>query len=210
MPVCYNATMVSTRATAAARGPQFVETAVGFVAPVTGPKWAVRRMKPKHTQLLMLVLQGANVAEAARLVGYSVNRATLVFNSPLFQANYRAAIQHQLDQAANGTFGAQAIFRAEAERMATIVVNLAKNARNEQVRLNSARDILDRAGLAAPKEHRVLNVNELIDQMTADELAAYVERDEWPTRLEARRAAALGPARGPSAPIDVVASRRPE
>jgi hypothetical protein len=144
-----------------------------------------KSLKQWHYELLLALLAGHSVTDAAKALGRSYTRAYVVSQSPLFQHQMRTIRQTQLDAAIKGDYGVKGKLRAAEGDMADIVINLAKNARNEAVRLNAATDVLDRTGHAPVKQQDVkITVDHVIKQMTNEELETFIASGTLPSRLE--------------------------
>ena len=120
----------------------------------------MKRITSRHRALMRRLLAGMTLREACEELGYSVSRASVIVNSPLFQEEMRR-MQEEID----GKF-----VEAEGEKIHTDIVrrklkNLAKEAintlegclgdRSGSVRVSAAKEILDRAGYVKEEKGEV-------------------------------------------------------
>ena len=120
----------------------------------------MKRITSRHRALMRRLLAGMTLREACEELGYSVSRASVIVNSPLFQEEMRR-MQEEID----GKF-----VEAEGEKIHSDIVrrklkNLAREAintlegclgdRSGSVRVSAAKEILDRAGYVKEEKGEV-------------------------------------------------------
>src|ERR1700675_4213 len=83
-----------------------------------------------------------------------------------------------------GEFGVAPIAKSHAESMTRILVNIAKSGKTAPaVKRQAANDVLALAGHQPVKRAEILDVNELINQMSPEELDRFITANEWPERM---------------------------
>lgn len=122
---------------------------------------STKKQQPKHITgrhqaLMRRLAAGVTLQDAASELGYSVARASLVSNSPLFQEEYKKLLEDikagvvQVEAGlAHMDGGVRKRLEAEALESLEALIRLRDGATSERVRQISAMDILDRAGYKA-------------------------------------------------------------
>jgi len=114
----------------------------------------IKVLLPRHRALLRLIVLGRTLSDAAEELGYSVSRASVIVNSPVFIAE-QEKMEKELDEK---TVESTAEVREDIKRAA---VEAARVLREElksdsgPVRVSAAKDILDRAGVQKEEKLRV-------------------------------------------------------
>lgn len=107
----------------------------------------------RHQALMRRLAAGVTLGDAAAELGYTVQRASLVKNSPLFQEEYKKLLEDikagvvQVESTlAHMDGGVRKRLEAEALESLEALIALRDGVTSERVRQISAMDILDRAG----------------------------------------------------------------
>jgi hypothetical protein len=116
-----------------------------------------KRVHPRHRALMRELIGGMTLSQAATYLGFTVSRASIIINSPLFQLEMkemeselkREFISNQVNKTGDPVkayLGEQALVAAKTLRGAL-------DDENVGARISAAKDILDRTGYA--KEDKV-------------------------------------------------------
>ena len=110
----------------------------------------------RHQALMRRLAAGVTLQDAAEELGYSIQRASIVSNSPLFQEEYKklledikAGVVKVEASIAHMDGGVRKRLEVEAIQSLEALIGLRDSATSERVRQISAMDILDRAGYKA-------------------------------------------------------------
>ena len=112
-----------------------------------------KHLSPRHRTLMRKLLAGKELKDVAEDLGFTVKRASLVVNSPLFQEEMKR-MQEQIDKGVIAVEseiehmdgGVKAQLEAEALASLKVIIGLRDGAASERVKQVSALEILDRAG----------------------------------------------------------------
>ena len=111
-----------------------------------------RPLTPREERFVHYIGMGLNnVAEAARLAGYSEKSARSIGREVLGRGVVQLSIEKKI----------RSLQLPRAAKAARIVEQLADTARSEYVKLEAAKDMQDRAGLKAPDRHMHLHAGSL-------------------------------------------------
>jgi len=122
-----------------------------------------KKINSRHRALMRLLLSGYQLSDACRTLGYSLARASLVSNSPLFKEEMNRMAE-DIKKEFVETEGSKApsdlirvTLKEEAGESVQTLIRLRDRAQSERVQQLSAIEILDRAGYKAPEkmEHDV-------------------------------------------------------
>lgn len=115
------------------------------------------KMTPRHRALMRRLVSGMSLTAACNDIGFSISRASLIINSPLFQAEMKtmeAEVAKEFAEAeAQRPTDPTRIELSEASITAAKTLKGALNDENAMVRVSAAKDILDRTGYA--KEDKI-------------------------------------------------------
>lgn len=111
-------------------------------------EWEPLEFGPQHMQMLMMRAAGMRPKEIAEATGYSQSRVSVILNDPrakklIPQLTGQMLREFQLD--------VREMIQSYSGEATETIGSLMRHAESEQVRLASAKDLLDRAGFK-PKE----------------------------------------------------------
>lgn len=115
------------------------------------------KITPRHRALMRRLVAGMTLSNACIDIGFSISRASLIVNSPLFQEEMK-----KMEREVAGNFAeAEAerptdptrILLSESAETAARTLKGALNDENPTIRVSAAKDILDRTGYA--KEDKI-------------------------------------------------------
>jgi len=118
------------------------------------------KIGPRHRALMRRLAAGMRLQEACEDIGFSISRASLVVNSPLFKAEmekmqddlnkgFVEAESEKISRSADPT----RIALSESAEVAARTLRHALDDENPTIRVSAAKDILDRTGYA--KEDKI-------------------------------------------------------
>jgi malonyl CoA-acyl carrier protein transacylase len=115
------------------------------------------KVTPRHRALMRRLVAGMKLSDACDDIGFSISRASLIVNSPLFQAEMKTmeaevAREFQEAEAQRPTDPVRVLLTESAEKAAK-TLDGALSDENVMARVNAAKDILDRTGYA--KEDKI-------------------------------------------------------
>lgn len=112
---------------------------------------------PRHRALMRRLVGGMRLTDACNDIGFSLTRASVIVNSPLFQAEMRTMegeLKGQFVEAeAEKSLDSTHTILSDASETAAKTLKGALNSENAQVAVSAAKDILDRTGYA--KEDKI-------------------------------------------------------
>ena len=115
------------------------------------------KVTPRHRALMRRLVAGMTLSDACVDIGFSISRASLIVNSPLFQVEMRTMegeVAKEFQEAeANRPSDPTRIVLSEASEDAAKTLKHAMDDENPLVRVSAAKDILDRTGYA--KEDKI-------------------------------------------------------
>lgn len=110
------------------------------------------KMTPRHRALMRRLVAGMTLSDACVDIGFSISRASLIVNSPLFQEEMKrmeAEVAREFVEAeAERPTDPTRIMLAESSEVAARTLKGALSDENPMVRVSAAKDILDRTGYA--------------------------------------------------------------
>jgi hypothetical protein len=116
-----------------------------------------KRVHPRHRALMRELIGGMTLSQAATYLGFTVSRASIIINSPLFQLEMKemeSELKREfISNQVNKTGDPVKAFLAEHAITAAKTLRGALNDENVGARISAAKDILDRTGYA--KEDKV-------------------------------------------------------
>lgn len=142
-----------------------------------------KRIKGRDLEILSRHLLGMSNKDIALDLGISETTVSQKINSDWFRNELAEILASTVTKIANGQYSPMTIARAHALEAMNKNIDLMRQARSERVAQLSAWDILDRAGYKAPQKVEVVDVNDLFDRMTADELDDYASTGQLPARF---------------------------
>jgi len=115
------------------------------------------KVTPRHRALMRRLVAGMTLSEACVDIGFTVSRASIIVNSPLFQAEMKVmegevAKEFQEAEAQRPTDPTRTMLSESAE-MAARTLKGAMSDESAMIRVSAAKDILDRTGYA--KEDKI-------------------------------------------------------
>ena len=115
------------------------------------------KVTPRHRALMRRLVGGMSLSDACTDIGFSISRASLIVNSPLFQAEMKTmeaevAKEFQEAEAQRPTDPTRIVLSESAETAARTLKG-ALSDENPTIRVSAAKDILDRTGYA--KEDKI-------------------------------------------------------
>lgn len=141
----------------------------------------------RHRALMRRLISGMSIGEACEELGFSSSRASVVIHSPLFQAE----MQRMREEMAEGFVEAEADrgqisadptrkYLQDSAEMAALTLKGALSDDNVTIRVNAAKDILDRTGyakedklkakvLVEPSQSLVDVIGRIVQERTVDE-----------------------------------------
>jgi len=115
------------------------------------------KVTPRHRALMRRLVAGMTLSDACVDIGFSISRASLIVNSPLFQAEMKrmeTEVAREFTEAeAQRPTDPVRMALSESSEMAARTLKGALSDENPLVRVNAAKDILDRTGYA--KEDKI-------------------------------------------------------
>ena len=115
-----------------------------------------KHMTGRHLALMRRLAAGMTLQSAADELGYSIQRASIVVNSPLFKEEYakllndiKTGVVQVESTIAHMDGGIRKRMEEEAINSLNTLITLRDGAKSERVKQISAMDILDRAGYKA-------------------------------------------------------------
>ncbi len=130
-----------------------------------------QRMTSKIKLIMLMDIAGYSASQIAQEIGLGINRVSIIRNSPLYQEQKaieeeqlkERVIEKKSDRIASGD-PTEAFLKKEALTSAIKIAELRDEAKSEFVKLNAARDLLDRGGYKSYTEKTTLSV-EVTDKM---------------------------------------------
>lgn len=142
--------------------------------------------------LVLWMALGLPAQEIAEKCGKSLGWLTLRVKHEAVAAALKRIEDLSRAKIERGDYGVAPIAKAEAEPMTRILVGIAKSHKTAPaVKRQAALDVLALAGHQPVKRAEILNVNELIEKMTPEELDRFIQHDEWPERMRDSSMAAM-------------------
>jgi len=115
------------------------------------------KVTPRHRALMRRLVAGMTLSNACVDIGFSISRASLIVNSPLFQAEMKmmeGEVAKEFAEAeANRPTDPTRMVLSESSEEAAKTLKFAMSDENPLVRVSAAKDILDRTGYA--KEDKI-------------------------------------------------------
>lgn len=108
------------------------------------PKKPIELNKRQKTLVDILVSEGCSVEEASKRAGFKESSAT----SQGYQTLKKSHVAEYMHQSIVQSFGINSL------KAQNTLAKLSQNAKSEYVQMESAKDILDRAGFKAPDKHQ--------------------------------------------------------
>jgi len=115
------------------------------------------KVTPRHRALMRRLVAGMTLTDACIDIGFTVSRASLIVNSPLFQAEMktmeREVAKEFTEAEANRPTDPTRVVLSESAETAARTLTGALSDVNPTIRVSAAKDILDRTGYA--KEDKI-------------------------------------------------------
>lgn len=113
------------------------------------------RVTCRHRALMRKLVSGMTLSQACEDIGFTVSRASIIVNSPLFQAEMErmekdlasAFVEAEAERGSNSVDSTR-ILLGETAEIAARTLKGALDDENATVRVTAAKDILDRTGYA--------------------------------------------------------------
>lgn len=148
----------------------------------------VSKLRGKKAQALINLLRGYSIEDTAEFLKVDVGKVRKFAERAEIKHCIAQSQRVVLNKLQRGEFGPIPMAKHAAEHAMATLITLTQRARNENVKRQSAIDVLALAGHVAVKKAEILNVNELIDAMNAAELDNFIKEGVWPDRLRDRAA----------------------
>lgn len=115
------------------------------------------KVTPRHRALMRRLVAGMTLSEACADIGFTVSRASIIVNSPLFQEEMKRMeadlastfVEAEAEKSADSTRN----ILSESAEVAAKTLRGALDDENGMTRISAAKDILDRTGYA--KEDKI-------------------------------------------------------
>jgi hypothetical protein len=115
------------------------------------------KVTPRHRALMRRLVGGMTLSDACNDIGFTVSRASIIVNSPLFQEEMRVmegeVAKEFAEAEAQRPTDPTRLMLSEASETAAKTLKHAMDDENPMVRVSAAKDILDRTGYA--KEDKI-------------------------------------------------------
>ena len=155
---------------------------MGMALPVSDrPKLSL-----KETLILGKVFERKAAPAIATEMKMSVAAVRRVLNSPHFRAEVEVHKERVLAYVDHGEFGLMATIKANAMGALRRVIGLSKDAKDERVRFAANKWLVELAGLQPPKPAPAESPEDLVRDMTPDELDHFSLTAEFPARMHDR------------------------
>lgn len=110
------------------------------------------KVTPRHRALMRRLVAGMTLSDACTDIGFSISRASLIVNSPLFQEEMKrmeGEVAKEFAEAeANRPSDPTRLVLTESAETAARTLKGALSDENPTIRVSAAKDILDRTGYA--------------------------------------------------------------
>jgi hypothetical protein len=110
------------------------------------------KVTPRHRALMRRLVSGMTLSDACTDIGFSISRASLIVNSPLFQEEMKrmeGEVAKEFAEAeANRPSDPTRLVLTESAETAARTLKGALSDENPTIRVSAAKDILDRTGYA--------------------------------------------------------------
>jgi hypothetical protein len=110
------------------------------------------KVTPRHRALMRRLVGGMSLTDACNDIGFTVSRASIIVNSPLFQEEMkmmeREVASEFAEAEANRPTDPTRMVLTESAEMAAKTLKGAMSDESAMIRISAAKDILDRTGYA--------------------------------------------------------------
>ncbi len=138
------------------------------------------RITPRHRLLMRLIVSGKTTSEAAELTGFTLGRASIIVNSPLFQDELkimeRGVKEEYIEAEGSKTVDGTREELMESRLVAAQTLRGALDDGDKKIALSAAKDILDRTGYA--KEDKVQGKVTVEPSQSLIDLIGRIARDK--------------------------------
>lgn len=145
--------------------------------------YALLGLRGAQLAALLLLLQRIAPTQICALLGIGEDTLLSWRKMPAFAHQLKKALFAMREQIERGDFGVVPMAKANAERMMHTLITKAKSAKNEETSRRAAESVLALAGHTPIKKIESVNVNKIVDQMTPEEMGAFIDRGEFPVRF---------------------------
>jgi len=114
----------------------------------------IKTILPRHRELMRKLVEGATLQNAAADLGYSVSRASIIANSPLFQDEMRK-METEADERVVASMAESKIKLKECAEKAVEVLKAELESDKSNIRVQAAKEVLDRVGLVKEDKLRL-------------------------------------------------------
>lgn len=135
-----------------------------------------QKLNNKHRLIAYMKLGGATREEIAFQLGYEPTYVSAITESPLFKA-LMSELQNEMKHQTIGTVVDRIV--AEGPKSLQVLVELRDHAESEQIRMTSARDLLDRNPETAKvsREDRRTETRIIVDSRALHRIAGVLQED---------------------------------
>lgn len=138
---------------------------------------------PWEWSALAKVLEGKPVEKVAAEVDRPLADVDDLLSSEIFQLTVAIIERSIAARIARGEFGITATFKMEAPRAVERIVKLAEKGKDERIRFQANKEIIQQSGFQPPQPIVTESVERLIDAMSAEEAMKFAESGEFPERF---------------------------
>jgi len=140
-------------------------------------------MQPGDWMILGKVFERKSDRQIADEMGLSKLTVAKVRKSATFRRAVTMIEERIADRIARGEFGALAMAKAELIPAMKRLIGMSKECATDAVRYKATRDLIELAGLQAPKPAESVPVERLVDRMTPEEAREFYETGHFPERF---------------------------
>lgn len=163
--------------------PEAVEAALQPHALVCSDGGPPPDLDPLDVRILTGWMERQSWSQIAKTLGVGVGTIRARWNRPSMQAVVARLQRNLFDQLSRGDFGGLALIKANQVSAIKTTLRLMRTATKESVQLEAARDILKLAGMQPAKATVFERPEQLLDEMTQEELEHFSLTNEFPKRL---------------------------
>jgi hypothetical protein len=147
----------------------------------------VKKLSTKHRQLMRELASGKRLGEACEGVGLSLAHASTIVNSDIFKYELNVLLRDIRARFVDTEGEKQAVeyhrdnLVNEAKASIDTIISLRDEGSSESIKLKSAQDLLNRAGVKAPEEivaTAIVETDESVKSMLSTLIARRAARDE--------------------------------
>lgn len=144
-----------------------------------------KHIKGRDLEIFYRHLQGMSNIDIATDLGIVPQTVSNVTSSDWCRNELAQVHARTLEKIATGTYSPMALARSYGVAAMKQNIHLMLHSKSDQVKQHGAWDILDRIGLKPAQRMEHVNMDEIIDNMSADEAEHYAQTGDLPSRLNA-------------------------